>query len=84
MGLLELLAQAVPNQQSSLGLNPLAAALQTLLVGAPPQAAAQPAAAPKPDGGLVGGLGGLLQKLQDAWPSGPVKEEPWAKAADRA
>jgi uncharacterized protein YidB (DUF937 family) len=71
MGLLdELLAQAVPNQQAPSGPNPLAAALQTLLVGAPSQAVTQPAAAPNasgiPDGGLVGGLGGLLQKLQDA------------------
>ena len=71
MGLLdEILAQAVPNQQAPSGSNPLAAALQTLLVGASPQTAAQPAAAPSTsgnlDGGLVGGLGGLLQKLQDA------------------
>ena len=67
MGLLdEILAQAVPNQQAS-GPNPFAVALQSLLVGGSPQGAAQPAAAPNnPDGGLVGGLSGLLQKLQDA------------------
>lgn len=64
MGLLdEILAQAAPNQQAPSGSNPLAAALQTLLVGAP---AAAPSTSGIPDGGLVGGLGGLLQKLEDA------------------
>jgi uncharacterized protein YidB (DUF937 family) len=80
MGLLEqVLAQAAQNQQTSTGPNmvkPLVAALGALLVGKMmgegAQASAQPAApaapaAPAggiPDGGLVGGLTGLLQKLQ--------------------
>jgi uncharacterized protein YidB (DUF937 family) len=78
----EVLAQAAQqqgmgNQQASAGpglAKPLMLALGALLVGkmmgggAQSQAApaAEPAGAGIPDGGLVGGLGGLLQKLNDA------------------
>jgi uncharacterized protein YidB (DUF937 family) len=80
MGLLEqVLAQAAQSQQGSAGpglAKPLMLALSALLLGKMAgeggQASAQPAApapaAPAggiPDGGLVGGLTGLLQKLQD-------------------
>jgi uncharacterized protein YidB (DUF937 family) len=82
MGLLDqVLAQAAQNQQTSAGPNlvkPLVAALGALLVGKMMGEGAQAAApfpqtpassAPAggiPDGGLMGGLGGLLQKLNDA------------------
>jgi uncharacterized protein YidB (DUF937 family) len=81
MGLLEqVLAQAAQSQQGAPGpglAKPLMLALSALLLGKVTgeggQAAAQPAepaaaTAPAggiPDGGLVGGLTGLLQKLQD-------------------
>ena len=89
MGLLEqVLAQAAQGQQASSGpglAKPLMLALSALLLGKVTgeggQASAQPApaAAPAqpaggiPDGGLVGGLTGLLQKLQDNGHSEVVK-----------
>jgi uncharacterized protein YidB (DUF937 family) len=62
MGLLDqVLAQAGQG-----GNNPLMSALEALLVNSPGGQAAQPSPGGAPDGGLVGGIGGLLQKLQDA------------------
>lgn len=62
MGLLdEVLGQAQG------GNNPLASALNALLVGTPGGAGSQPASsAGAPDGGLAGGLNGFLEKLQNA------------------
>ena len=78
--------QGSPNQQAASGPNmakPLMLALGALLVGkmmgGGAQAAAQSAPTPQnqaggiPDGGLMGGLGGLLQKLNDAGHGQTVK-----------